>query len=121
MFQGTAEAAVSFYIALFPNSRMTDVTRYGPGDVNEGKIMKASFTLGGQTVMCIDSPVSHDFTFTPAFSFFVECESEDEMRKLAAALSEGGSVFMPLDNYGFSKMFAWMADRWGVSWQLNLE
>jgi predicted 3-demethylubiquinone-9 3-methyltransferase (glyoxalase superfamily) len=121
MFQGNAEAAMSFYVSLFPHSRITDIARYPPGDENAEKVVKATFTLGNQSVMCIDSPVKHDFTFTPAFSFFVDCESEEQIRKLFAALSAEGAVLMPLDNYGFSKLFGWMNDRFGVSWQLNLE
>jgi predicted 3-demethylubiquinone-9 3-methyltransferase (glyoxalase superfamily) len=70
--------------------------------------------------MFIDSPAKHAFTFTPSFSFFVETESEDELRRLAAALGEGGSVMMPLGDYGFSRLFTWVSDRFGVSWQLNL-
>ena len=80
----------------------------------------ARFSVAGQTVMCIDSPARHAFTFTPAFSFFVDCESEDELVRLVSALSEGGQTYMPLDNYGFSRKFAWVGDRFGVSWQLNL-
>lgn len=79
-----------------------------------------TFSLAGQNVMCIDSPAKHAFTFTPAFSFFVDCASEDEVRRYAAALGEGGQTFMPLGNYGFSQLFTWVGDRFGVSWQLNL-
>jgi predicted 3-demethylubiquinone-9 3-methyltransferase (glyoxalase superfamily) len=50
----------------------------------------------------------------------VECESEHELRRLSAGLSEQGEALMPLDNYGFSRLFTWMKDRFGVSWQLNL-
>ena len=70
--------------------------------------------------MLLDSPVRHDFTFTPAFSLFVECDSEDQIRWLFEELSEEGRVFMPLESYGFSRQFTWVADRFGVSWQLNL-
>jgi predicted 3-demethylubiquinone-9 3-methyltransferase (glyoxalase superfamily) len=70
--------------------------------------------------MCTDSFVAHDFTFTPAFSFFVDCESESEIAHLCSALSEGGKQFMPLSSYRFSRQFAWVSDRFGVSWQLNL-
>jgi predicted 3-demethylubiquinone-9 3-methyltransferase (glyoxalase superfamily) len=80
----------------------------------------ALFTIGGEFVRCIDSPVKHGFTFTPASSLFVECESEEEIQRLAAALAEGGAALMPLGNYGFSRQFAWVNDRFGVSWQLNL-
>lgn len=122
MFQGDAEQAMNFYVSLFPGGRVVDIVRYGPGEPGaEGSVKKASFTIAGQTVMCIDSPVRHDFTFTPAFSLFVDCESEEEIHRLSAALAEGGGVLMPLGEYGFSRRFAWVNDRYGVSWQLNLD
>ncbi|HZH50926.1 MAG TPA: VOC family protein [Microvirga sp.] len=121
MFEGDAEAAMAFYVSVFPGAEITDITRYGPGEAGpEGTVMKATFSIAGQTVMCIDSPVKHEFGLTPAFSFFVDCESEDEVRRLASALAEGGAVLMPLDDYGFSRRFSWVNDRFGVSWQLNL-
>jgi predicted 3-demethylubiquinone-9 3-methyltransferase (glyoxalase superfamily) len=121
MFQGNAEEAMTFYASLFPDGEIIDIVRYGPGQAGaEGSVMKARFTVGGQTVMCIDSPVKHAFTFTPAFSLFVDCESEEDIRRLAAALGEGGVALMPLGSYGFSRQFAWLNDRFGVSWQLNL-
>ena len=122
MFQGKAEEAMNFYMSLFPQSGINDVVRYGPGEAGaEGYIMKASFSMGGQSVLCTDSAVKHEFTFTPAISFFVVCESEEEIGCLSAALSEGGVTLMPLGNYGFSQKFAWVNDRYGVSWQLNFE
>jgi predicted 3-demethylubiquinone-9 3-methyltransferase (glyoxalase superfamily) len=71
--------------------------------------------------MCIDSPIKHDFSFTPAVSLFVICEDEDELVEAFNQLSSDGSVLMPLDNYDFSRKFGWLNDRYGVSWQLNLE
>lgn len=122
MFQGDAEAAMSFYVSLLPDTKILSIDRYGPGEAGaEGSVMKAMFSVVGQTVICIDSPVKHDFGFTPSFSFFVTCSSEQEITRLAAALAEGGTVYMPLGNYGFSRLFAWVGDRYGVSWQLNLE
>ncbi len=59
-------------------------------------------------------------SFTPSISMFVTCESDAQVEKLAAKLGEGGSFLMPLNNYGFSKKFAWVNDRYGVSWQINL-
>jgi predicted 3-demethylubiquinone-9 3-methyltransferase (glyoxalase superfamily) len=70
--------------------------------------------------MCFDSPVKHGFTFTPSFSFFVDCDSEEEMSRIAPALAEGGGVLMEQADYGFSRQFTWVSDRFGVSWQLNL-
>ena len=121
MFEGKAEEAMNFYISLFPGASVLSIKRYGanqPGP--EGSVMKASFSVGGQTIHCTDSFVKHAFTFTPAFSLFVECSSEEEISRLYAALKAGGSDLMPLGEYGFSRKFAWINDRYGVSWQLNL-
>jgi predicted 3-demethylubiquinone-9 3-methyltransferase (glyoxalase superfamily) len=121
MFEGQAEQAMTFYVSLFDDGKVIDIVRYGPeGPGAEGSVMKASFSLAGQTVLCIDSAMKHDFGFTPSFSLFVTCESEVQIRRLASALSEGGAELMPLNNYGFSRQFAWVNDRFGVSWQLIL-
>jgi len=121
MFQGRAEEAMTFYVSQFPRSHIIDIVRYGADESGvEGSVKKATFSVGGQTLMCIDSVVQHAFTFTPALSLFVECGSEDELRRLFTVLSEGGGALMQLDHYGFSRQFAWVNDRYGVSWQLNL-
>lgn len=122
MFAGRCEAAMTLYVALIPDSRILDIRRYGPGEAgSEGSVMVASFALGDLTVMCSDSPVQHAFDFTPSSSLFVTCESREQLDELAEKLSEGGKALMPLDNYGFSRRFAWVQDRFGVSWQLNLD
>ena len=121
MFEGKAEEAMNFYISLFPGAEVLDIVRYGPGQPGaEGSVMKASFSLRGLTILCIDSIVKHGFTFTPAISLFVECESEDEIDRVTSALLADGNALMPLGEYGFSRKFAWVSDRYGVSWQLNL-
>ena len=121
MFEGCAEEAMNFYVSLFPSSEVTSVQKYGPeGPGAEGSIMVAKFTLNGHPMMCIDSPAKHAFTFTPSVSLFIDCEDNAELERLCGALGEGGKFMMPLGEYGFSKRFAWLADRFGVSWQLNL-
>ena len=121
MFQGNAEEALSFYTSLIPDSRVEAIARYGPGEAGpDGTVMEARFTLAGQSVICIDSPVQHEFDFTPSFSFFVVCSDDVEIRRLVSALIESGEALMPLANYGFSRLFAWVKDRFGVSWQLSL-
>jgi predicted 3-demethylubiquinone-9 3-methyltransferase (glyoxalase superfamily) len=121
MFQGKAEEAMKFYASLIPGSEIGEVVRWGKGQPGaEGTVMKAAFTVGGQTVMCTDSVVQHGFSFTPSFSFWVTCDSEEEIRRLTAALSQDGNTLMPLGSYGFSREFAWVSDKFGVSWQLNL-
>lgn len=121
MFEGRAEEAMNLYVSLFPESRIDSINKYGPNEPGpEGTVQLATFTLAGQTVMCIDSPAKHAFTFTPSFSFFVDLETNEELERIAAILGKDGAVMMPLDNYGFSKRFTWLSDRYGVSWQLNL-
>ncbi|MBP1933576.1 VOC family protein [Ammoniphilus resinae] len=122
MFQNAdAEEAMNFYVSLIEDSEITSIVRYGanePGD--EGTVMQATFSLKGQEFMCIDSNVKHAFTFTPSHSIFLTCSTEEELDDLYQKLLEGGQALMPLDNYGFSKKFGWVNDRFGVSWQLNL-
>lgn len=121
MFTGKAEEAMNFYMSLFPQSRVLHITRYGPNEAGaEGTVMHATFSLGGQEFMCIDSNAVHAFTFTPAMSLYVNCETEDEIARLFTQLSQGGQVLMPLERYPFSEKFVWVADRFGVSWQLSL-
>ncbi|ANN76453.1 VOC family protein [Bordetella flabilis] len=121
MFQGDAEAAMDFYAGLIPDSRIVEINRYEAGEAGPaGTVKTATMRVGGQTVRCIDSPIRHNFDFTPSFSFFVDCQSEEEFARLVAGLSEGGGMLMAPDNYGFSRRFAWLNDRFGVSWQLNL-
>ncbi|MFN0053488.1 MAG: VOC family protein [Planctomycetales bacterium] len=122
MFEGSAEAAMTFYTSLFEASQIVSMKRYGPNEAGkEGTVQVATFELNGQQFMCIDSPVSHGFTFTPAISLFVTCADEAEFDRLFAALSQDGAVLMAPGSYGFSRKFAWTNDRFKVSWQLNLE
>jgi predicted 3-demethylubiquinone-9 3-methyltransferase (glyoxalase superfamily) len=121
MFEGNAEQAMNFYVSLFPDSAIKSVSRYEGNDGGTaGTVRIAVFSLGGQEFICIDSSVKHGFSFTPAMSLYVRCESEGEMDKLYAALTEGGQVLMPLGEYPFSRRYSWVNDRYGVSWQLSL-
>ena len=121
MFGGEAEEAMRFYVSLFKESAIQSVEKYGPGEMGaEGTVKKASFTLAGHEMACLDSPTKHAFTFTPSTSLFVQCEGEAEFDSVYAALSERGAIMMPAGNYGFSTKFAWFNDRFGVSWQLNV-
>lgn len=122
MFQnGDAEEAMNFYTSLIEDSEIKEIARYdenGPGKA--GTVIQARFSLNGQEFMCIDSHVRHAFEFTPSLSLFLTCETEKEIDYLYQALLEDGEALMPIDNYGFSKKFGWVNDKYGVSWQLSL-
>ncbi|MES2606039.1 MAG: VOC family protein [Pseudomonadota bacterium] len=122
MFQdGVAQAALDLYFSTFPDSAMVSVQHWAQGEFGPaGTIKAAIFTICGREFMCSDSPVKHAFTFTPASSTFVDFDSADELDRAFGILAEGGGVLMPLGDYGFSKRFGWLNDRFGVSWQLNL-
>lgn len=119
---GRAEEAVNLYVSLFDHSRVLLLDRYGPQDgAAEGTVRQARFTLDGVEFLAMDHGGAHDFSFTPAASVFVRCHNVAEMRRVFGGLQEKGRVLMPPDNYGFSHRFAWVNDRFGVSWQLNVD
>lgn len=125
MFQGgCCEAALELYVAAVPGSRILDMARWGPGGPGgaeaEGQVMLARASIGGLEVRFSDTPIRHAFDFTPSSSLFVECASQEEQDRIAAALGESGAWLMGLGDYGFSRRFGWLNDRFGVSWQLNL-
>ena len=119
---GNAEQAMEFYLSIFKNSRVIKINRWPKGGpVEEGKIMQAVFEINDHQFMCSDSPAIHDWDFSPAVSNYMNCENEEEINSLFKKLSTQGKITMPLNNYGFSKLFGWVIDQFGVSWQLNLD
>ena len=117
-----AEEAMNFYVDLFDHARIIDISRWGEdGPGKEGTVMMAIFEINGMRFLCSDSPPIHNWDFSPAVSIYVDGESEEEVKRIFNALAEGGTVAMPLNNYGFSTLFGWVIDRFGVSWQLNFE
>jgi predicted 3-demethylubiquinone-9 3-methyltransferase (glyoxalase superfamily) len=120
---GKAEEAINFYISLFPDSEIKNMEKWKAGEPGgqEGLVKQAVFTLSGQEYMASENSMDHKFNFTPAISIYVNCENEAEIDKLFQELSNGGQQMMPLGDYGFSKKFGWTADKYGVSWQLNLQ
>ena len=119
MFQGDAQAALALYREAFPDFEQVLLQEHVAGE-QAGQVAMARVRIGGLEIMLYDSPPVHDFSFTPAASTFVECDDEAQLRQIAEVLGSGGKVLMPVDNYGFSTLFTWVADRFGVSWQLNL-
>lgn len=120
---GKAEEAITFYTATFPNSRITSIVKYGPDQSPEpeGTVQTATFELNGTPYLAMDSAQPHPFNFTPSVSFFVTAADDAEFDTLFTALADGGQTLMAPDNYGFSRKFAWLNDRYGVSWQINCE
>jgi len=120
MFAAGAEAAMTFYLSLFPGSKIESLSHYGSeGPGAPGSVKQATLSLLGRRLEFFDSPVRHGFTFTPAISFAVSCDSVEEVDRLFAALSDGGQVLMGLDAYPFARRFGWVNDRFGISWQLR--
>jgi predicted 3-demethylubiquinone-9 3-methyltransferase (glyoxalase superfamily) len=106
-FDDKAEEAMNFYVSIFKNSRAGSISRYGDaGPGPKGSVMSATFVLDGQEFFALNGgPV---FTFTPAISFFVNCETQAEVDELWEKLSAGGST----------QRCGWLQDKFGVSWQV---
>ncbi|MDP9297951.1 MAG: VOC family protein [Actinomycetota bacterium] len=106
-FDDNAEEAMNFYASIFPDSMVLDVTRYGEaGPGTPGTVMSATFRLRGQEFMALNG--GPEFAFTEAISFFVGCETQDEVDELWEKLSEGGE----------EQQCGWIRDRYGLSWQI---
>lgn len=120
---GKAEEAIKFYVSLFRDSEVKTINYYGEGEPGgkAGQVKMGLFSLAGLEYMAIDSAFQHAFNFTPSVSIFVQCDNEEEMESLYQKFADKGKVMMPMGAYGFSKKFAWLSDRYGVSWQLNLK
>ncbi|GAA4739000.1 VOC family protein [Gordonia alkaliphila] len=117
MFQGgVAAAAIDLYVTTFDGTVVASTPHAPPAS----GIQLAELDLKGQRILVSDSAIDHDFDFTPSTSMFVDCDDRTELERLVEVLGADGATFMPLDDYGFSTAFAWVADRFGVSWQLNL-
>ena len=88
-FDGKAEEAMSFYTSIFKNSKALSIRRYGEaGPGPKGSVMSAQFELEGQAFIALNG--GPHFTFTPAISFFVNCETQEEVDELWEKLSAGG-------------------------------
>ena len=106
-FDKEAEEAMNFYVSIFKNSTVGRVTRYGDaGPGPKGQVMSATFQLEGQEFMALNG--GPHFSFTPAISLYVNCETQAEVDELWEKLSAGGST----DRCG------WLKDKYGLSWQI---
>ncbi len=116
---GSAADAMALYASLFADGRILLDERWNADEQGtKGTVRIAEFIVAGQKFRCSDSPpLDHEWSFTPAVSVWVNCDSTDEQQRVFAALAEDGTQLMPLDDYGFGP-FGWVEDRYGVSWQL---
>ncbi|HEY8313833.1 MAG TPA: VOC family protein [Candidatus Baltobacteraceae bacterium] len=108
-FDNQAEEAMNFYMSIFKNSKVENVSRYseaGPG--RPGSVMVASFSLDGQPFLAINGGSSPEFKFSPAISFMVHCETQGEVDHFWEKLSEGGE----------KSRCGWLTDKYGVTWQI---
>jgi predicted 3-demethylubiquinone-9 3-methyltransferase (glyoxalase superfamily) len=106
-FDNQAEAAMDFYVSIFPNSKVLSVQRYGPGGPGpEGSVMTADFELDGQRITALNGgPV---YQLSPAFSFVIDCADQKEVDHYWDRLIEGGQA----------SQCGWLTDRFGFSWQV---
>ncbi len=106
-FNGQAEAAMNFYLSVFKDGRVDQVLRYGEaGPGPAGSVLTATFELQGQSFTALNG--GPGFDFTPAISFFVNCDSQAEVDELWDKLCAGGQP----------QQCGWVSDKYGVSWQI---
>lgn len=106
-FDHQAEEAANFYGSIFEDSRILEVARYGEGGpMPAGTVLTVTFTLQGQEFMALNG--GPHFQFSPAISFYVNCESQEEVDRLWERLLDGGE----------EEQCGWLKDRYGVSWQI---
>jgi predicted 3-demethylubiquinone-9 3-methyltransferase (glyoxalase superfamily) len=106
-FNGNAEEAMNFYVSIFENSKILRVSRYGDaGPGPKGTVMSATFQLEGQEFYALNG--GPQYSFTPAVSFFINCETQQEVDELWAKLSDGAQ----------EQQCGWVRDKFGLSWQV---
>jgi predicted 3-demethylubiquinone-9 3-methyltransferase (glyoxalase superfamily) len=106
-FNGNAEGAMNFYVSVFKNAKIVSVTRYGDaGPGPKGTVMSGTFQLEGQRFHALNG--GPQFTFSPAISLFVDCETQKEVDELWEKLSQGGE----------KQRCGWLKDKYGLSWQI---
>ncbi len=136
MFQGKAQQAIDLYTSVIPRTTVEEVMHFDPEQVKQMTetvasdenpavdtdgplVMMAVLNVDGLRLQINDSPIQHQFDFTPSASLYFETHDQAEYEAVLAGLSEGGTFMMEdRDDYGFAERYAWLNDRYGVSWQL---
>lgn len=107
-FDNNAQEAADFYCGVFNDARLL-----------ASNSMITRFSAGGTSFMLLNGGTK--YAPTPAVSYFVYCDGEAEIDRLYETLKEGGKILMPLDTYDWSPRYAWIEDKYGVNWQLDVE
>ncbi|UJH92345.1 VOC family protein [Antarcticibacterium sp. 1MA-6-2] len=123
-FSHQAEEAVKFYTSVFTNSEIHRSTKYMEAgqeihQMEPGSVMTVEFEMEGLKIVALNG--GPHFKFNPSVSLFVLCKTAEETESLWQKLSEGGKILIPLDSYDWSPKYAWVQDKYGLSWQLMLE
>lgn len=123
-FDNNAEEAVNFYTSIFDNSSILKVTRYNEqssasSGQKPGSAMMVAFKLEGQNLTALNG--GPHFKLNQSISFFVYCESDEKIEKVYNKLCEDGQILFPLDKYDWSPRYAWVVDKFGLSWQLDVD
>jgi predicted 3-demethylubiquinone-9 3-methyltransferase (glyoxalase superfamily) len=106
-FDGNAEEAMNFYCSVFKSSKIRDVMYYGDaGPGPKGSVLAVTCEIEGQEIFALNG--GPQFTFSPAMSLFVTCETQDEVDHYWEKLSAGGE----------KNVCGWLKDKFGVSWQI---
>ncbi len=118
-FDNEAEEAAKFYTSIFPNSKILDKVPYmveTPSNKPIGSTMTVYFKIDNFKFLALNG--GSFFKMNPSISFHIRCKTEKEVDEYYEKLSEQGKVLMGLDQYPFSKRYAWVQDKFGVSWQI---
>jgi predicted 3-demethylubiquinone-9 3-methyltransferase (glyoxalase superfamily) len=120
---GQAEEAARFYAEVFENANVGRIDRYTEAGKEihgqePGSVLTVEFEIEGQTFIALNG--GPQFKINPSISFFVRCESADEVNRLWEKFSDGATALMPLGSYPFSERYGWLQDKFGVSWQLGV-
>jgi len=123
-FDTQAEEAANFYASIFESSKIMNVSRYNESSAKATgmKVDSAfvvSFQLEGQNFTAMNA--GPHFKLNESISLFAYCESDEKIEKIYKKLCENGKVLFPLDKYDWSPKYAWVVDKYGLSWQLDVE